>query len=163
MILVLGAAQFNGRPSAVLESRLRHAQTLYEQGVAPVIMTLGANQPGDAYTEASAGRAYLLKQGIPKSAVVAVPVGDHTQQSLEAAAIEMKRRGLRSAVLVTDPDHILRARTMARDLGMDAHGSPARFNSSRTSTPRGARYVLRETAAYLDYVVFKRSGVDAVL
>ena len=163
VLLVLGAAQFNGTPSPVLESRLRHAHALYDQKVAPKIMTLGANRPGDKYTEASAGKAYLVAHGVPASAVIAVPEGDDTLQSMNAAALAMQKRGMTSAVIVTDPDHSLRTRTMGRDLGMKAWTSPARFNASRTSTPKGMRYVLRETGAYLDYVLFERRGVQAVL
>jgi len=163
VLLVPGAAQFNGVPSPVLESRLRHAKVLFEEGVAPTIMTLGANRPGDRYTEASSGRAYLIRHGVPASAVVAVPYGDDTLGSMRAAAVAMRKRGMTSAVIVTDPDHSLRTRTMGRDLGMRAWTSPARFNASRLSTAKGAHYVLRETGAYLDYVVFRRPRVQAVL
>ena len=163
VLLVLGAAQFNGTPSPVLESRLRHAQTLYEDDVAPKIMTLGGKLPGDRFTEAAAGKAYLVSRGVPAADVIAVPRGDNTLESMNAAALAMDRRGMSTAVIVTDPDHSLRTRTMGRDLGMKAWTSPARFNSSRVSNPNGAKYVLRETGAYLDYVLFERRGVQAVL
>lgn len=163
VILVLGAAQFNGVPSPVLESRLLHAEALFDDGVAPLIMTVGGKQPGDNFTEAEAGRRFLRREDVPASAIVAVGEGGDTLESLRAAAAAMKERGLSSAVLVTDPDHSLRARTMARDLGMSAHTSPARFNSSRASSENGRRYIVRETGAYLDYLIFRRAGVEPVL
>lgn len=163
VLLVLGAAQYNGRPSAVLAARLQHAVTLFDEKVAPTIMTLGGKRPGDRYTEAGTGRAYLIQEGVPAADVVAVPYGDDTLRSMEAAAEAMKARGMRSAVIVTDPDHSLRSRTMARDLGMKAWTSPERYDASRDSSPQGLRYLARETAAYLDYVLLKRSGVHAVL
>jgi uncharacterized SAM-binding protein YcdF (DUF218 family) len=163
VILVLGAAQFDGVPSPVLETRLNHAQELYEDGVAPTIMTVGGKAPGDRFTEAAAGKAYLVEQGVPRADVVAVPRGRDTQESMAAAAVAMKKRDMSSVVVVTDPDHSLRTRTMGRDLGMDAWTSPARFNTAKASSPSGRRYVMRETGAYLSYVLLHRWGVQAVL
>lgn len=161
--VVLGAAQFNGTPSPVLESRLMHAKALYDTGVVPKVMTVGGKQPGDNFTEAAAGKAWLVDHDVPARDVVAVGEGDDTLTSLTAAAEAMKARDMSSAVIVTDPDHSLRTRTMARDLGMDAWASPARYNTSRASSENGARYILRETGAYLGYVLLQRRGVQAVL
>jgi vancomycin permeability regulator SanA len=70
VVLVLGAAQYDGTPSKVFEARLRHARNLFEQGVAPRIVTVGGNKPGDTYTEAGAAANWLVEQGVPKDAVV---------------------------------------------------------------------------------------------
>ena len=83
-IVVLGAAQYGGRPSPVLEARLRKAQTLWDDGIAPVVVTVGGSAPGDATTEAQAGRDWLTANGMPADAVVAVAEGTNTQSSLEA-------------------------------------------------------------------------------
>jgi uncharacterized SAM-binding protein YcdF (DUF218 family) len=155
-IVVLGASQFDGRPSAVFRARLDHAAHLFAQGVAPRIVTLGGGAPGDRFTEAQAGARYLRQHGV--SAVVEVGVGRDTLQSLKGLKETFRARGWRSAVLVTDPWHSLRSRRMATDLGIDAHTSPTRSGPAVRSRNTEAWYVARETAAYLYYRVFHRSS-----
>lgn len=147
-VVVLGAAQFWGRPSPVLEARLQHAADLYAAGVADRIVTVGANQPGDRTTEADAGRAWLVAHGVPSSAVVAVPDGHDTLTSLEAAARVMADRGWTSATIVTDPAHVARSAAMARSLGLDVHVSPTSTGAGSSLTPE---YVARETLALLAF------------
>ncbi len=158
VLLVLGASQFDGRPSSVLEARLEHALALYEQGVAPVVLTVGGGQPGDRTTEAEAGAAYLRERGVPDDDVVAVAEGSDTLRSIEAAEAVMAERGWESAVVVTDPWHSLRSRTMARDAGIDAVTSPTRAGPSVRTRGTQVRYIGRETAAYLYYQVVGRSS-----
>lgn len=155
-ILVLGASQFDGRPSSVLEARLEHAKRLYEQGVAPRVVTVGGGRPGDRFTEAQAGAAYLAERGVDD--VVAVGTGSDTLESLEAAAEVFAEEGWSSAVLVTDPWHSLRSRSMARDQGLEAVTSPTRAGPSVRTRGTQLRYIARETAAYLYYKVFGRSS-----
>ena len=152
-ILVLGAAQYNGRPSPVLADRLDQARRLYEQGRAPVIVTLGSNEPGDRTTEAEAGRDYLVNRGVPPDAVVAEPKGNSTYASLQAAAWYMRSRRMRSAFLVSDPWHNLRIKRMAGDLGIRGYASAVFRSAARSSGTRLAGYV-RETFAYLAYRLF---------
>ena len=149
VILVLGASQFDGRPSPVLEARLEHAKTLYEQRVAPRVVTVGGGAPGDRTTEAASGKAYLAKRGVDR--VVAVPEGRDTWQSLEAVQQLMVSEGWDSAVIVTDPWHALRALRMAEDLGISAVSSPTRAGPSVRTRSTQLRYIARETAAYLYY------------
>jgi uncharacterized SAM-binding protein YcdF (DUF218 family) len=161
-IVVLGAAQDDGEPRAVLSSRLDHAAELYRDGVAERILTVGGRAPGDRFTEAQAGRNYLIEHGIPASAITAVGEGRDTLTSLEAGAREMDERGWCTAVLVSDPWHMLRSRTMAQDLGIDAVTSPTR--TGPTDQPRSAlRYIVRETAAQLAYLGLERRDVDVVV
>lgn len=155
-ILVLGASQFDGRPSSVLEARLEHARKLYEQGVAPRVVTVGGGRPGDRFTEAEAGAAYLRQRGVDD--VVAIGRGRNTLQSLEAAAEAFAEEGWESVVLVTDPWHSLRSRSMARDQGLEAVTSPTRAGPSVRTRGTQLRYIARETAAYLYYEVLGRSG-----
>jgi uncharacterized SAM-binding protein YcdF (DUF218 family) len=155
-IVVLGASQFDGRPSAVFRARLDHAKALYDDGVAPRIVTVGGGRPGDRFTEAEAGARYLRGKGV--SAVVAVGVGSDTLRSLKAAKGRFAENGWTSAVLVTDPWHSLRSRRMATDLGLTAVTSPARSGPANDSRGTEARYVARETAAYLYYRAFHRSS-----
>ncbi len=159
-IVVLGAAQYDGEPSSIFSWRLRHAQVLWEDGVAPVIVTTGGGQSGDVTTEAEAGRAYLIDRGVPADAVVAVGEGSDTLRSLQAVTDLAEAAGWDSAVLVSDPWHSLRARTMARDEGLDAWTSPTRSGPIVQTRETQARYILRETAALLFYRL-THASVDA--
>lgn len=151
VVIVLGAAQYAGTPSDVLEARLEHAKTLYDEGVAPYIVTTGGNQPGDTYTEASAGVRWLAEHGVPEDHVLAVGQGNDTLGSLRAAADKIHERGWRSAVIVSDPWHSLRARTIASDVGLDAWTSPTHSGPIVQTRQIQARYILYETAALLYY------------
>jgi len=152
-IVVLGAAQYNGNPSPVFRERLDQARLLYDQGRAPVIITLGANEPGDATTEAEAGRAYLVQEGVPADAVIAEPDGANTFESLQAAAGYMDEHDLRSAFLVSDPWHNLRIKRMAGDLGIVPYASATGHSAASSSGTRLSGYA-RETFAYLAYRLF---------
>ena len=151
VVLVLGAAQYDGTPSKVLEARLDHAKSLYDQGVAPYIVTTGGNQPGDTYTEADAGVRWLTENGVPEEDVVPVGEGNDTLGSLRAAAAQIHERGWRTAVIVSDPWHSLRARTMAADVGLDAWTSPTHSGPIVQTRETQVRYILYETAALLYY------------
>ena len=150
VILVLGAAQYNGDPSPVFEGRLRHAKLLYDEGRADTILVLGGGAPGDSSTEAEAGRDWLVSDGVPSESVVASPVGTTTLESLRAAATWMGDRELDSAFLVSDPWHNLRMKRMASDLGIEAYASATWQSAARTEGTRFGGYV-RETLAYLYY------------
>ena len=155
VIIVLGASQFDGRPSEVFAARLDHAKVLYDGGVAPVVVTVGGSAPGDRFTEAQAGATYLARRGVR---VVPVGVGRDTLQSLRAAAAELGRRHWTTAVLVTDPWHELRSRRMAGDLGIRAVTSPTRRGPANRGRGVELRYIGRETAAYLYYRLLHRSS-----
>ncbi|TFV91222.1 YdcF family protein [Blastococcus sp. CT_GayMR16] len=150
-IVVLGSAQYNGVPSSIFEARLEHAISLYEDGVAPVIVTVGGKATGDEFTEAEAGRDYLSNSGIPDDALLAVPEGVDTLQSMRVVSAAFTERGWTSAVLVTDPWHAMRAERMAEDAGMEAESSPTRQGPAVQTRGTQFRYILRETAAYLLY------------
>lgn len=154
-IVVLGASQFDGKPSTVFRARLQHAKALYEQGVAPRVITVGGGAPGDRFTEAEAGARFLRERGVQ---VFAVGQGRNTLQSLEALKAEFRAKGWHTAVLVTDPWHSLRARRMAEDLGIRAVTSPTRTGPAVRNRGTELRYVARETAAYLYYRLFGRSS-----
>ena len=154
-IVVLGASQFDGRPSSVFKARLQHARRLYENGIAPRVITVGGGRPGDRTTEAEAGAAFLEARDV---SAVAVPEGRNTLQSLQAAEALMQEEGWETAVLVTDPWHSLRSRTMARDVGIDAETSPTRAGPSVRTRDTQIRYIARETVALLYYKALGRSG-----
>ena len=160
VVVVLGAAQFWGRPSPVLEARLARAGTLVDEGVASHVLTVGGNQPGDRTTEAEAGREWLVGHGLSASAVTAVPVGNDTLSSLTAVARVMAERGWTSATLVTDPAHEARSLAMARALGIDARGAPTRSGAGSVLTPE---YVARETGGLLYFWLVERRGIARVV
>jgi uncharacterized SAM-binding protein YcdF (DUF218 family) len=150
-IVVLGSAQYNGVPSSIFEARLEHAIALYEDGVAPVIVTVGGKADGDQFAEAEAGRDYLAGSGIPGDALLAVPEGVDTLQSIRAVSASFTDQGWSSVVLVSDPWHAMRAERMAEDAGLDAESSPTRQGPAVQTRNTQFRYILRETAAYLLY------------
>ena len=150
-IVVLGTAQYNGVPSSFFEARLEHAIALYEDDVAPVIVTVGGKADGDQFTEAEAGRAYLADSGIPEDALLAVEEGVDTLESMRVVAAAFEERGWSPAVLVSDPWHAMRAERMAEDAGMEAESSPTRQGPAVQTRATQFRYILRETAAYLLY------------
>jgi uncharacterized SAM-binding protein YcdF (DUF218 family) len=152
-IVVLGAAQYDGEPSPVFAGRLDHAALLYEQGRAERVLVLGAGQPGDRFTEAEAGMAYLVEHGVPAEVIVPVPEGHTTFESLEAAVPVLRDGGMGSAFLVSDPWHNARVERMAEDLGIDGHAS-ATWRSAATSQETRFEGYVRETFAYLYYRVF---------
>jgi uncharacterized SAM-binding protein YcdF (DUF218 family) len=149
-IVVLGAAQYDGRPSPVFQARLDHALELYRADVSGHLVTLGGGQPGDRLTEAEAGRQYLMAKGVPPSAILPVGVGNDTLVSLRAAAGPMRSRGWVSMVLVTDPWHSARSTMMARDLGFHTEVSPVETGPATDPSVR-TRYILRETLGTLFY------------
>ena len=160
-IVVLGSAQYNGVPSSIFEARLEHAIALYEDGVAPVIVTVGGKADGDQFAEAEAGRDYLAGSGIPNEALLAVPEGVDTLESIRAVSTAFAERGWSRAVLVSDPWHAMRAERMAEDAGLDAESSPTRQGPAVQTRTTQCRYILRETAAYLLYRVTGESIAGA--
>lgn len=159
-IVVLGAAQFNGTPSPVFATRLDHAKDLYLQGVAPTIITVGGNQPGDLFTEAEAGKMYLEDAGVAPESIIAVPTGEDTLTSLTAVAEEMAERGLSSITVVSDPTHMARSLAIADRLGMVAQPNGTNAGDGTNVT---AEYVARETVGYLYFVFAQQWPVERIL
>lgn len=143
-VIVLGAAQYNGRPSPVLQDRLDHALELYDDGLADHIVVTGGRQAGDVFTEATTGYNYLRDHGVPDEALLKEVGGKNTYESLAASARFLRERDLTDVVLVTDGYHAFRVRAIAEDLGLRAAVSPAETRLSRGSE---LRQLVRETAA----------------
>jgi uncharacterized SAM-binding protein YcdF (DUF218 family) len=162
VIVVLGSAQDDGEPREVLSARLDHALELYNDGIADTIMTVGGKAPGDRFTEAEAGRDYLLDRGVPRSDIAVVSSGRNTLGSLKSAARIMNDKGWCTAVLVSDPWHMLRSRTMARDLGMDAVTSPTQTGPTQSLRVL-PRYVVRETAGLLYFLGLQSRSTTTVV
>lgn len=118
-IVVMGAAQFNGKPSELFANRLEHARQLYRDGVARKIVTVGGKLPGDRLTEAEAGRNYLRSKGVPDSALIVVPRGDNSWTSIKAVGAKLTPVSDTTITLVTDPAHMARVFDMAQALGFE--------------------------------------------
>jgi len=146
-IIVLGAAEYRGRPSPVLEGRLNHALILYLKGMAPRVITTGGAGGDPVFTEGSVGRSYLSQHGVPPEAIVVEREGESTAQSVAAVAEIMRRMNLRSAIVVSDGYHIFRVKKMLESSGLKVFGSP------RPSIPPGewrARWQdLKQAVGYL--------------
>ena len=153
VIIVLGAAQLNGRPSPILRERLEHGLTLYRSGNGRYLLFTGGRQPGDPFTEAGVGRSYALARGVPAESILLEDEGRTTMQSLQRCRDMMRQRGLHRAILVSDPFHAFRLRRMARDLGMHALVSPTPTSRVRSRMVK-LRYELREVATYVIYRFF---------
>ncbi len=124
VIVVLGAAEYRGRPSPVLEARLNHALWLYLKDMAPLIMTTGGAGGDPVFTEGAVGRAYLSKRGVPPEDIVVENEGDTTARSMVAVAEIMRRMDLKSCIVVSDGYHIFRVKKMLEFHGLDVYGSP---------------------------------------
>lgn len=149
-IVVLGAAQLDGEPGQVLTARLKHSLALYRAGLAPVVVTTGGSRAGDRFTEAAAGARWLVDNGVPAEAVVAVPVGSNTLSSLYAVAEVAREQGWASMLMVTDPWHTYRVLTMSETVGLPVEGaSPATTGPGARSVSDSVGYLVRETAAVL--------------
>jgi uncharacterized SAM-binding protein YcdF (DUF218 family) len=144
-VIVLGAAQYDGRPSAVLRARLDHAAGLYHRKIAPVVVVTGGKMEGDRFTESAASANYLHTKGVPDEAILREVSGRTSWQSLAASArFLINDRGIRDVVLVSDPFHAARIKGMAGELGFRAAASP-----TRTSPIKGLsefRHMITETA-----------------
>ncbi|MCS7256764.1 MAG: YdcF family protein [Thermomicrobium sp.] len=155
-IVVLGAAQYNGRPTRAFRARLDHAATLYRQGYASTIVLVGGTAAPDDLSEAEVGARYLQQLGIPPDALIVVPEGRNTWRSLQAAADDLRARGVRRLLLVSDGFHLFRSKLMARDLGFDALGSPAPNSPIRPGSSLERWYIAREVFATLAYLLGRR-------
>lgn len=143
-IVVLGTAQYNGKPSPVLSARLDHAADLYHRGIAPIIITTGGHGPDPLYTEAGVGKVYLIEQGIPESAILTEERGETSWESMVEVQRLADAHQIRRIVLVSDPFHVLRLKLMARHLGLEAVGSPTRTSPISDQPLVEFAYVVRE-------------------
>lgn len=144
-IVVLGAAQYVGRPSPVLRARLDHALELWQRGLAPTLIFTGGTGTGDTTSEAAVSRVYALKHGVPDTAILMENEGKTTRQSLEAVSGIMRARQMRSAILVSDPFHMLRLRILSGQYGVDAYTSPTQTSPISANKGQALGYVISES------------------
>lgn len=145
-IVVLGAAQYNGHPTDVFRARLDRALELYQAGYAPLVVMTGGNMPGDVYTEAETGEAYLLQRGVPQSAIVWENTSRNTWDNIAGADAVMQERGVHSVLIVSDGFHLLRAELIARHFGYRAYGAASTDSPITPWSGNEFSYAFRETA-----------------
>lgn len=151
-IVVMGAAQFNGRPSPVLQARLDHALVLYNAGLAPRIAVTGGNQPGDAFTEAETGYLYLVERGVPEPAIVMEDEGRTTWESMQGLPAVMPPSASPRVLVVSDGFHLFRSELMLRELGYETWGSAAPDSPIRAWSATELGYVIRETGGVVVFL-----------
>jgi uncharacterized SAM-binding protein YcdF (DUF218 family) len=153
-IVVLGAAQYNGRPSGALAARLDQAIALYKGGYATYLITTGGNQLGDWTTEAEVGRTYAMKQGVPASAILIENTGHSTLDSIQHVKTLFDTHGLRTALFVSDRSHMLRVLRLAQDEGIEAWSSPATNSPDDTDAGLVYKSMIHEVGAMGYYWAF---------
>ena len=144
-IVVLGAAQYAGKPSPVLRARLDHAVDLWNRHLASLLILTGGTGSGDTTSEAAVGKNYAKKHGVPDSAILVENEGRTTSESMRAVAGMLEVRGLQSALLVSDPFHMLRLRILARRFGFTPYTSPTRTSPISPNREERWKYVFSES------------------
>jgi len=157
-IVVLGAAQYVGRPSPVLRARLDHAIALWHAGFAPRLIFTGGRGDGDTTSEAAVSRRYALRRGVPDSAIVLENAGRTTRESLQGVVEIMKGQPRRDVILVSDPFHMLRLSILARRLGLNPLTSPTRTSPISQSRDQTWRYVVNESLKVPVVYLLERSS-----
>lgn len=147
-ILILGAAEYHGRPSPVLRARLDHGLALFQRGFAPRIITTGGAGGDPVFTEGEVGRDYLIRRGVPPENIIVEDEGSSTAHSIAATGEILRRMDLHSCVVVTDWYHVYRAKRMLQRSGITAYGSPRAGGNGRNSTYDWWLCV-RQASAYL--------------
>jgi uncharacterized SAM-binding protein YcdF (DUF218 family) len=156
--VVMGAAQYDGRPSDALEARLQEALRIYKAGLTQKIITVGAGASGDRFTEARAGRNWLIENGVPRNRTIEIGKGTNTINSTQSYIDYLKKNNVQEVIVVTDPYHCKRSTYIAKDLGMSATCSPAKSGpySLKNSS---LRYFWREGGAYIAYRTLEQIGI----
>jgi uncharacterized SAM-binding protein YcdF (DUF218 family) len=155
--VVMGAAQYDGRPSPVFAARLDHAIALYHEGVAPLLVVTGGKHEADRTTEAASARAYAIDHGVPAEAIIGEDQSRSTLASIQAVAVLLREAGAGTAVFVSDPTHMHRVLRMAEDAGVAALGSPTTTSPIMADPLAVADAVIHELGALTVYSLTGRS------
>ena len=151
VIVVLGAAQYNGRPSPVLKARLDHALDLYNNGFAQAIITTGSYGPDPNFSEAEVGRNYLVQHGVEAAKIVTEQGSGTTYDSIHAASGLLKAKGWKTALVVSDGFHLFRVKKMFTDNGILAYTSPAPNSPIEVAASQRFWHSLREVVLFSVY------------
>jgi len=159
-VVVLGAAQYDGRPSPIFESRLRHAVDLFRTGDYRFLMVTGGKQPGDRTTEAAVARQFAISQGVPPDRILMEDHGRNTIESLDAVRATLAGQSIHDAVFVSDRSHMLRVLRIASDLGITAYGSPATDSPGDTDPVHVIEITFHELGGLAVYFITGNSPAD---
>jgi len=155
-IVVLGAAQYVGRPSPVLRARVDHAVALWKRGLAPTLILTGGTGVGDTTSEAAVARKYAMSRGVPDRAIVVEIKGRTTSESMRAVARIMDDREQSSVILVSDPFHMLRLSILARRFGLEPYTSPTRTSPITSNREEHWKYLISESVKVPLAYIFER-------
>ena len=155
-IVVLGAAQYDGKPSPVLKARLDHGIDLWKQRKGRLLVLTGGQGSGDTTSEAAVGRAYARKHGVPDTSILLENKGRTTRESMLAVGDTLTKRGIRTAILVSDPFHMLRLWIMGRRFGLTVYTSPTRTSPIAPNSERRWKYILGESWKAPLALIFER-------
>ena len=144
-IVVLGAAQYAGRPSPVLRARLDHGLDLWRRHLGKILILTGGTGAGDTTSEAAVGRTYAMKRDVPDTVILTETQGRTTSESMRAVAGMLEARGLQTALLVSDPFHMLRLRILARRFGFTPYTSPTQTSPISPNREQRWKYIFSES------------------
>ena len=147
-LVVFGAAEYDGRPSPVFRARLEHANDLFRRGLAPVVITTGGAAADPNFSEGGVGRDYLIRRGVPESALIAETQASDTAESAQRVAVIMRANHMRNCIAVSDAYHVFRIRKLLEHEGVQVFLSPRPNSRPKSVWQRGVA-LLRESASYL--------------
>jgi uncharacterized SAM-binding protein YcdF (DUF218 family) len=153
-IVILGAAQYNGRPSPVLKARLDHALELYNRGYVHAVITTGGYGPDPNFSEAHVSTEYLMQQGVDAESIITEQGSGTTRDSIRAAVALLQSKGWNSALVVSDGFHMFRVKRMFEDAGVEAYTSPAPDSPIENAPTKRYWYTMREVLLFCVYRVF---------
>lgn len=155
-IVVFGAAEYDGRPSPVLRARLDHANDLFRKGLSQVVITTGGHAADPNFSEGGVGHDYLMRRGVPESALIAETQASDTAESAERVGVIMRANHMKSCIAVSDAYHVFRIRKLLEHQGIQVYVAPRPDSRPRSIWQRGLA-ILRESASYLLWRVGIRS------
>ncbi len=159
-IAVFGAAEYDGRPSPVLRARLDHGLALYQEKLAPIVITLGGGDPADRHSEGGVGHDYLLAHGVPEKAIIAETESKNTEESSRRLAVIARTNGLKKILVVSDGTHLFRVHALCSSLGLDVVTSP-RPTGKGLSTFDAFQRVSHEILSYTLWRIRRAVGMDS--
>ena len=159
-VVVLGAAQYNGRPSPIFQARLQHAVDLFKTGQYGYLFVTGGKQPGDRTTEAAAGRQFAIDQGVPADRILMEDQGRNTLESLDAVRTTLAAKSIHDAVFVSDRSHMLRVLRIASDLGITAYGSPTPDSPGDSDPVHVVEITFHELGGLAEYFISGQTPPD---
>lgn len=153
-IVVLGAAEYAGKPSPVFKARLDHAYNLFEMNRAPIIVTTGGAITKEEKSESRVGKNYLMKLGVPENVIFIEEESQTTKQNLDRTKEIAQVKKIASVILVSDPFHMYRAKIIAEDLGFITYTSPTTTSPIAKNKRLNFQYIVRETALSILHIIF---------